>query len=163
MKKIIFILIFIFYFVSLSNAASIVYRLSSGEVLTVNESPIGYPPNYFGFVTDTIAPDGLEIYDSENNRRILGYAKIYSGGVFRNATQEEIDTFLPAAIDDKNQKEANRAIEYFQNDPRFRRVMIAFASIIVDEINILRSEHGLPDRTLEQLKTAIQNRISKDD
>jgi hypothetical protein len=35
----------------------------------------------------------------------------------------------------------------------------AFADIIKDEINILRAAHGLPDRTLPQLRAAINSRV----
>lgn len=36
----------------------------------------------------------------------------------------------------------------------------AFADIIKDEFNILRALHSLPDRTLAQLKAAIQSRTA---
>lgn len=39
------------------------------------------------------------------------------------------------------------------------RVLVAFAEVVMDEINLLRAEHALPDRTLAQLKTAIKNKI----
>ncbi len=39
------------------------------------------------------------------------------------------------------------------------RVLRAFAEVVMDEINILRSEHNLIDRTLSQLVTAIKNKI----
>lgn len=42
------------------------------------------------------------------------------------------------------------------------RVLRAFAAIVVDEINILRAQHGLPDRTFAQLVTAIKSRIDLD-
>ena len=187
MKKIIFILIFIFCFVSPSNAASIVYRLSSGEVVTLDDPPIGYPPSYFGFVTDPTAPDGLEIYDSENNKRVLGYAKIYSGGVVRNATQEEIDTFLPAAQDDKNSKYAAAALAYFQNNAKFRMAIMAVIKGVVKEDNEQRlwirtfmeavaASTSLADfqsrvaaldtpadREFQDAKDYIINQVSKDD
>ena len=35
----------------------------------------------------------------------------------------------------------------------------AFAEIVLDEFNILRSQHGLPDRTLAQIKTALRNKL----
>jgi hypothetical protein len=39
------------------------------------------------------------------------------------------------------------------------RLIQALALTIMDEINILRAEHSLPDRTISQLKTAIKNRV----
>ena len=38
-------------------------------------------------------------------------------------------------------------------------VMRAFAEVVVDEINILRAQHSLPDRTLAQLKTAVRGKL----
>jgi hypothetical protein len=35
----------------------------------------------------------------------------------------------------------------------------AFAEIVMDEINILRSQHALAPRTLAQLKTALRNKL----
>jgi len=35
--------------------------------------------------------------------------------------------------------------------------------IVKDEINILRAEHGLPERTDQQLKTAIENKLRETD
>lgn len=35
----------------------------------------------------------------------------------------------------------------------------AFAEIVLDEFNNLRSRHGLPNRTLAQLKTALRNKL----
>jgi hypothetical protein len=40
-----------------------------------------------------------------------------------------------------------------------KRVLKAFAEVVVDEINILRGQHALADRTLSQLVTAIKNKI----
>jgi len=140
------------------------YRKSSGEVDFIGIISTGapgrpYDPGYFDELSDPPFTDGTQY----KPKRVLGSAKINDSGTIRNATQNEIDTFAGLELDDKNQRQADTAVEYFQNDPQFRRIMTAFASILVDEFNILRSEHGLADRTLSQLKTAIVNRISKDD
>ena len=39
------------------------------------------------------------------------------------------------------------------------RVLKALAELLVDEFNILRAQHGLPNRTFAQLRTAIRNKI----
>lgn len=39
----------------------------------------------------------------------------------------------------------------------------AFADIVREEINILRALHSLPDRTLAQLRTAMNNKMSSGD
>jgi len=36
----------------------------------------------------------------------------------------------------------------------------AFAEIIMDELNILRANDGLPPRTMAQLKTAMKNKLT---
>ena len=44
---------------------------------------------------------------------------------------------------------------------RFGPMLIeAIVLIIRDEINILRSQHGLPERTNQQIMDAISNRLS---
>jgi len=42
---------------------------------------------------------------------------------------------------------------------RITRLLIAIMVIILREINILRQEAGLPDRTIEQLKNAVKDEI----
>lgn len=69
-------------------------------------------------------------------------------------TQQDSDE---AAAEDTAVREAAKAgLEGFVENPLLLR---ALADIIKDEINILRALHGLPDRTLSQLRTAIQNKI----
>ena len=53
--------------------------------------------------------------------------------------------------------EAAGGLDDFEISPLLMR---AFADIIKDEFNILRALHGLPDRTLAQLRTAITNRVN---
>ena len=40
-----------------------------------------------------------------------------------------------------------------------RRVLKAFALVVLDEINLLRAQHGLAARTAEQLRSAIKARL----
>jgi len=40
------------------------------------------------------------------------------------------------------------------------KMLKAFAEIIMDELNILRDQHGLAPRTMAQLKTAMKNKLS---
>lgn len=42
-----------------------------------------------------------------------------------------------------------------------RRALKAFVSVAMDEINILRAEHGLPARTKEQLARAIKDKLKE--
>lgn len=164
MKRILMVLI-ILLVASFASATTVIYRISSGEVAEIwADNQINrMDPDIYGIVTDPPLPDGIEFLGPNYEHRVVGYTKIKDGDIVRNATQEEIDGFSVFVVDDTNQKEANKAIDYLNNDPRFRRILIALSAIIVDEINLLRAEHGLPERTLQQLRTAIENRISKDD
>ena len=42
---------------------------------------------------------------------------------------------------------------------QLENILRAFAGVITDEINLLRQQHSLPDRTLSQLRTAIRNKL----
>jgi hypothetical protein len=166
MKKLIIVLILICLPV-ICSATTVLYRISSMEVTDIsstNNTFGGYVQSgEFAVLIDPPLSDGTECRQNNADYRVFGYAKINDSGTVRNATQAEIDTFAPAQIDDRNQRDAGRSLNHLKTDPNLRRIITAFAAIMVSEINILRSEHGLPDRTLSQLKTAIENRISKDD
>jgi len=170
----------------------VIYRISSNEVDFIGTIPTGspgrpYDPNNFAELTDPPLTDGSTF----KPKRVLGYAKINDSGTIRNATQEEIDTFAAAEIDDNNQIEADTAKVYFQNNPQFRRIMTAHTDILIEfEINKYRkwfrdfeeqmslatslanlqtrmaalcAANPMPDRELSQMRTQIINRISKDD
>lgn len=57
----------------------------------------------------------------------------------------------------------NGAKAYMDNFGEVDLILRALSDIIKDEINILRTLHGLPDRTLPQLKTAIKNKVDSGD
>ncbi len=148
---------------------------------------------FFAVLTDPTTPDGASTRDLSTDPvgplRVLGFAKIAEpgGNNIRNATQLEIDAFVTLETDDINQLDADQAGSLFQTHPQFRKMMAAFADILKDEINILRARNvqfqndvaaaanlgqlktavalysTQSDRTLAQLKTQINNRISKDD
>lgn len=40
-----------------------------------------------------------------------------------------------------------------------RKTLKAFALTLLDEINLLRSQHALPERTAQQLQTALENKV----
>lgn len=147
--------------------------------------------NYWGVLTDPPLPDGTENRETINGRLgplgVLGFQKIVDSGTVRNATQLEIDGFAAYATDDDNQQMADRAVELLSNHPQFRKLLTAYSDILKDEFNALRgwlrdfkvvvdsasnlndikvgvaALPNLLDRDLSQLKTAIVNRISKDD
>ena len=78
-----------------------------------------------------------------------------SGGVFSEMTLTEKgvkDAEIAVANADRDRRTAKHRIDD-------ERVLRAFAEIVMDEINILRGEHGLAARTLSQLVTAIKGKI----
>lgn len=168
------------------------YRISSFEVVKISLSDQQFSdrnPTYWGVLTTASYPDGTLTRPLGGDLRVLGFAKFadVGGNTVRNAVQAEIDTYAAAQTDDENQQDADGAETLFLTHPRNRKLMTAYSDIIKDEINILRgwivdfkvevaaaanlgdlktriaALPDLPDRTLAQLKTAITNRINKDD
>lgn len=80
------------------------------------------------------------------------------GGVFSQMSAAE------KAITDADIASANLARDrrVAKNSINNVRVLRALAAVIVNEINVLRTQHGLPDRTLVQLVTAIKAQIDLD-
>jgi hypothetical protein len=146
---------------------TVLYRVDGGEVVKISPTNQAFDErdtNYWGVAANPAFPDGSELrQDGSGPLRVLGFAKIMDGATCRNATAPEITAFTPAQTTDENLMDRDGARDLFQNHPRFRKMMIAFADILKDEINILRATQALPDRTLVQLKTAMLNRMSEDD
>jgi len=166
--------------------ATAIYRKSSNEVHKISLIDQMWPDidtNYWGVAVDINIPDGADVREvlptgRLGNFRVLGFSKIYepSTNTVRNATQAEIDAFEPFEQEDENIQDADGAKEFLTTHPRFRKLLVAFADILVDEINILRQQFNdttaevpqlttttFQPRTLAQLRTAILNRINKDD
>lgn len=154
-------------------AITALYRISSKEVIKISikgQLFSSSDPVYWGVLTDPSLPDGNIVRETLPDGtlgplRQLGFAKIadVGGSEVRDAIQSEIDTFAGFQTTDENLQDRDEARDFTDVHPRFRKFIIAFADIIKDEINILRSQHGLSNRTLGQLKTALRNRISEDD
>ncbi len=69
------------------------------------------------------------------------------------AEQAAVDAALAAAAVATNRAEAKDEVD--------GRILKAFAGIMLDEINLLRVKAGLAQRTADQLRTAILNRIDE--
>ena len=132
-----FIIILLSLLISTASYAStfVSYRISSGEVVNIASVEINYPSAMFITIVDPTFIDGQEFQDPQGQRLVLGYTKIYIGGVVRNATQQEIDGFESARVDGYNQIEADKAKDQFQNDPNLRRILIALIKGIIREDN----------------------------
>ena len=136
MKKLIFVII-ISLLVSSAWATEVLYRISSGEVEWVSEETI--PLHMFGadfaILTDPPFTDGMDVVDPNGEYKVFGYSKINDNGTIRNATQVEIDGFTAHISADRKQRKADAATEYFLNDPRIKRIVIAIVKGIVREDN----------------------------
>lgn len=91
-------------------------------------------------------------------------------GVSQRYWKKENGTIVPMTQDERNALDANALTQmtsFLRDDSKalfssrsdLGMIFRAFADVLKDEINILRANDGLPDRTLNQLKTAIRNRI----
>ena len=78
-----------------------------------------------------------------------------SGGVFSEMDQAGKDAVDAAILASETQQDKSLAKDIIDSE----RVLKAFAEVVMDELNNLRAEHGLPVRTLSQLVTAIKNKI----
>jgi hypothetical protein len=131
------------------------YRINGGEVLGVSTSANAYQgvdSTYFATATDPAAPDGVD----------LSTPKIWDGTKIRNATQAEVSNFPTARTADQNLIDRGKAIEWLQSNPVQRKILRALVSVLVDEINILRTQPttSFSARTNAQAFTAIINKIN---
>lgn len=94
--------------------------------------------------------EGLETEIPQLTQAVLDAALItYAADVANiNATFAQLEA----------DNERDRVRDTFDDDER--RLLRAFAEVVKDEINILRAQHGLADRTLAQLRTAIRNKVT---
>lgn len=77
---------------------------------------------------------------------------IITGDVISEVDQATKDAIDAALISARRDEQAN-SLDDVDSDLR------AFALVVLDEINVLRSQHALADRTIAQLKTAFRNKL----
>lgn len=80
-------------------------------------------------------------------------------GAVREMTQPEKDAFDAVEAEAQDTAMRNDAKAPMDDLNSMALIIRALADIIREEINILRAEHSLSPRTLQQLKTAIKNKI----
>lgn len=131
------------------------YRKSSGEVLGVsadNAAYAGQDATYYASVQDPPQPNGAD----------LSTAKIWDGTNLRNATSGEISGFPASTATDLTLQQRAVAWNRLQGtDAITRKMLQAIVSVLLDEINTLRTNAalGLSARTMAQAKTAILNKL----
>ena len=84
---------------------------------------------------------------------IAGCAKIYwilTGHILSLMDQSARDAVDVAVLDAANDATSDTMDRGFEK---------AFAQVVMDEINILRGQHSLADRTLAQLKSAVRSKL----
>ena len=64
------------------------------------------------------------------------------------------NTFAQLVTDEETQRVKNTF------DDEERRLLRAFAELVMDELNTLRALHSLAPRTFAQLRTAIKNKVT---
>jgi hypothetical protein len=113
------------------------------------------PWNASGRTDFVISPDLSLLIDLVSRR----YWKHDSGSIveYTQAEKDAQDASEAVAHDASVREGAESGLVGFHGDALLLR---AFADVIKDEINVLRAQHSLPDRTLAQLKSAINSRIN---
>jgi len=146
---------------------------------------------FWGVLTDPPFTNGTVCRDPSGELRVFNFAKINDSGTVRNATQIEIDGFAAHRENDRKQAQANKALAKLLNDPIIRMLLKAQAKAFIEyEFNKTRAlfrvmfeqialsttlanfqtrmaavaaAHPMPDRSLPQLWTIIQDEISPND
>lgn len=132
-----------------------IYRVNGGEVVGVarNDPTGNYNANYQAHVYNPSAPDGED----------MNQPKIWTGTELRNATAQEISDFATYQAEDENLQQRIDAIEWLKNHSVVRKALKSAFEVVLEELNILRTEHSLPDRTLAQFLTAWENKVNAGD
>lgn len=141
MNKILLSLISILLVPTWLFATTALYRVSSNEVVLIDTEDGDFADsatNYLVLKTGATFPDGTECRASNSDLRILGIAKILDGDIIRNATQNEINTFHDAEVDDLLQADVDRIVKYMNTDKKMRRIISALIKGIVKEDNEIR-------------------------
>ena len=86
---------------------------------------------------------------------VLGQPSKYwvvSGDIVSLMSQSEMDAVDVAELSTQRDAMAGQ-LDQIEN------VLRAFALAVLDEFNILRAQHGLPARTISQLKQAVRSKL----
>lgn len=99
--------------------------------------------------------EAIENYISQPDMSAVeGVSSIYwiiTGDIVSEMNQGEKDAVDAAALTARRDAAINAAIDNLEGDLR------QLVKLMISEINILRTEHSLPDRTLAQFKTQIRS------
>ena len=85
---------------------------------------------------------------------VAGVSSIYwtiTGDIVSEMSQGEKDAVDAAALTARRDSAVDRAVDDLEGDLR------QLVKLMISEINILRAQHSLADRTIAQFKTQIRN------
>jgi len=124
-------------------ATTVLYRISSGEVLKISTRGQQFPhinTNIFEYLIDPDLPDGTDnrpiIDDQLGPARTPGSQKIAIPGsnLVRDASQAEIDGFEALKVEDDNLQDELGAKAFLSTHKRFRKIFIALLKLIVAQL-----------------------------
>lgn len=119
-----------------------------------------YRKDYRQSVNEPDFPQADWIWDPDLSA-VAGFDSIYwdIGGdtvsLANPATRNARDAEIAAAREQADKDAQKLRLDDIQGE----RVLRALVKVLIDEINILRQQHALADRTLAQARTAILNEI----
>lgn len=126
-----------------------VYRVNGGEVLGISLTSYGALPAQLAEVSNPSLPDGAS----------LSPKKIFSAGAVKNASAAEISNFAVAEAADEKALSISGAKGVLDDGVFQVAVVRGLAELVLDEINLLRTNAGLAVRTKTQLINALKSKI----
>ena len=122
-----------------------------------------------GAVTLTSTQNRKAFADFADSNTLFTFDPVSLEIVIPSVTQAALDTALinyaadqanidAAFVQARADQSADRIRDTFDDEER--RLLRAFAEVVLDELNNLRAQHGLAARTMAQLRTAIRNKIT---
>lgn len=111
--------------------------------------------SYLQSISPNELPESIENYISmPDMSAVAGVPERYwriTGDVVSEMNQEEKDAVDAASLDIRRDAAAAEMIDNLEGDLR------QLVKLILSELNILRAQHGLSNRTMAQFKTQIRN------
>ncbi len=132
------------------------YKKTSNQAVKLSSDPNAFDnfdPVFFDTITDPTLPNGAD----------LAIPKIKQGTTIQNATGTEILGFPVHDAADQVLMDRTSAINSYDLDPITKKVLKAIVQLMLDEINTLRAQHSLGERTPAQAKAAIEGMINAGD
>lgn len=124
------------------------YRTNGGQFARASAASIA-PRDSFHSVVESPT---LELSEGD---MAANATYMWDGTKFRKGSAGEIAAFATAEAADKVSEAKSVAKTAFVT----KRELVAFVELLIDEINILRSQHSLANRTKTQFVTAFNNKV----